>query len=189
MKSTKVKIKNILFLIIIGLLLIPQTRQPIQILLNKGLAFFGPSIIAKSEQVVLTDYKWGLKDDNGNVFHFEDARGKVVFLNFWATWCPPCIAEMPSMQTLYNDYKDQVEFIFVSNETSPLVNRFLKEKGYSFKVYIPVTDYPDAFEVSSIPRTFLIDKKGRIIIDKTGVANWNSETVRKTIDALLKEED
>ena len=70
MKSTKVKIKNILFLIIIGLLLIPQTRQPIQILLNKGLALFGPSIVDESKQVVLTDFDWDLKYSNGNVFLF-----------------------------------------------------------------------------------------------------------------------
>ena len=167
MSSTKVKIKNILFLIIIGLLLIPQTRQPIQVILNKGLSLFGPSIIDKTEQVVLTGYKWDLKDMDGSVFHFEETKGKVIFLNFWATWCPPCIAEMSSMQTLYDVYKNKIEFVFVSNEQRSVINKFLKEKGYTFKVYHSVTQYPDSFDVSSIPRTFLIDKKGSIIIDKT----------------------
>lgn len=189
MKRTKVKIKNILFLIIIGLLLIPQTRQPIQILLNKGLALFGPSIVDESKQVVLTDFDWDLKDTNGNVFHFEEMKGKVVFLNFWATWCPPCIAEMPSMQTLFNRYKGQVEFIFVSNESPSIINEFLKENEYRFKVFNPLTEYPDTFDVNSIPRTFLIDKRGGIVIDKTGAANWDSKTVQETIDRLIKQEN
>jgi len=172
-----------------GLLLIPQTRQPIQVLLNKGLALFSPSTIDESKQVILANYNWDLQDTNSNVVHFEDVRGKVVLVNFWATWCPPCIAEMPSMQTLYDVYKNKIEFVFVSNEERSVINKFLKEKGYTFKVYNAVTQYPNAFDVSSIPRTFLIDKKGRIIIDKTGAANWNSETVRYTIDALLEEDD
>lgn len=189
MRRTNAKIKNISFLIIIGLLLIPQTRQPIQVLLNKGLALFSPSTIDESKQVILANYNWDLQDTNSNVVHFEDVRGKVVLVNFWATWCPPCIAEMPSMQTLYNVYKNKIEFVFVSNEERSVINKFLKENGYTFKVYNAVTQYPNAFDVSSIPRTFLIDKKGRIIIDKTGAANWNSETVRYTIDALLEEDD
>lgn len=189
MKSFKPKFKNIAFLIVIGLLLIPQTRQPIQVLLNKGLALFSPSTIDESKQVVLSNYFWDLRDNNGKVFHFEDARGKIILVNFWATWCPPCIAEMPSLHDLYSTYKDKVEFVFVTNDERTVINKFLSKNDYTFKVYHPVNQYPDAFDVSSIPRTFLIDKKGRIIIDKTGAANWNSETVRKTIDALLKEDD
>jgi thiol-disulfide isomerase/thioredoxin len=189
MKTTKSKLKNMAFLLVIGLLLIPQTRQPIQILLNRGLALFGPSTIDVSEQVILSNYDWDLKDASGNIFHFKETKGKVVFVNFWATWCPPCIAEMPSINDLHDIYKDKVEFVFVSNEEQQIINQFLNKKEYSFKVYNPVTLYPEAFDVSSIPRTFLIDKKGRIIIDKTGAANWNSETVRLTIDSLLAEEN
>lgn len=189
MKKSKFNIKNIVFIVVIGLLLIPKTRQPIQVFLNKGLALFGPSIIDKKEQVVLTDYNWDLMNVDGNVFHFEKAKGKVVFLNFWATWCPPCIAEMPSMQKLFSSYKDQVEFIFISNEAPSVIDSFLKEKAYTFKVYNPVTKYPDAFDVSSIPRTFVLDKSGRIVIDKTGAANWDSKTVKETIDRLIKRDN
>jgi len=187
MKTTKSRLKNIAFLLVVGLLLIPQTRQPIQIILNRGLALFGPSTIEVSEQVMLSNYDWDLKDASGNIFHFKETKGKVILVNFWATWCPPCIAEMPSINDLHNIYKDKIEFVFVSNEEHQVINQFLNKKKYRFKVYNPVTMHPEAFDVSSIPRTFLIDKKGRIIIDKTGAANWNSETVRITIDSLLAE--
>lgn len=189
MKVSKPQIKNIFFIIIIGLFIIPQTRLPIQVLLNKGLALFSPSTIKATKQVVLTDYNWKLKGKTGEVFNFENVRGKVVLVNFWATWCPPCIAEMPSLHELYDDYKDKIEFVFVSNEEYPVISNFLKDKEYDFDVVVPITSYPDVFDVSSIPRTFLMDKTGHIIIDKTGAANWNSETVRQTIDKLLEAEN
>ncbi|MDO5977526.1 TlpA family protein disulfide reductase [Flavivirga spongiicola] len=186
MSRKKISLKNIIFLIIIAALIIPQTRLPIQIMLHKGLALFGPSVIKDTKQANLTNYNWKLKGEQG-AFNFEETKGKVVLVNFWATWCPPCIAEMPSMQALYNDYKDRIEFIFVSNEDDAVINQFLNKNNYTFKVYNPLTKYPESFDVTSIPRTFLIDKQGDIVIDKGGAANWNSDTVRKTIDDLLKE--
>jgi len=186
MKFLKSQLSNILFLLAIAILVIPQTRKPIQVFFNKGLALISPSIENKNKLEKLSSYNWKLKDEQGLIYDFENARGKVVFINYWATWCPPCIAEMPSMQELYNDYKYKVEFIFVTNDWYSEINKFLKDNNYTFKVYRPVSRHSNLFEVSTIPRTFLIDKKGNIIIDETGAANWNSEKVRKTIDELLK---
>jgi hypothetical protein len=89
------------------------------------------------------------------------------------------------MQLLYDDYKDKIEFVFVSNETFLVINEFINKNGYNFEVYNPITRYPELFNVTSIPRTFLINKDGSIVIDKTGAANWNSEKIRETIDTLL----
>ena len=186
MKFSRSNIKNIIFFTIIGLLLIPQTRQPIQVLLHKSLALFSPSTIDESKQEVIENYSWNLKNKEGTIYNFESTKGKVVLVNFWATWCPPCIAEMPSMQLLYDDYKDKIEFVFVSNEEFLVINEFVNKKEYTFDVYNPLTKYPGVFDVSSIPRTFLMDKNGRIVIDKTGAANWNSNAVRNQIDLLLQ---
>src|SRR5690606_41085549 len=68
----------------------------------------------------------------------------------------------------------------ILNDITP----FLEKKQYTFEVYRPASNYPAIFDVTSIPRTFLIDKEGNIIIDETGATNWNSETVRNTIDGL-----
>ena len=185
MKINTSKRNNIIFLIVIAVFLIPQTRKPIQVLLHKGLALISPSVINNEETSVYVDYNWKLKEENGTVLNFETIKGKVVLVNFWATWCPPCIAEMPSIQNLYNDYHDKIEFVFVSDDSFETVNSFLEKNDYSFKDYQQISN-SEFFNIRSIPRTFLIDKEGKVIIDKTGAANWNSETVRHTIDDLLK---
>lgn len=186
MKFSKPKLQNLAFLILMALFVIPQTRKPIQVFLHKGLALFSPSIESVSKQNQLTDYIWKLKSHRGNVLDFQNLKGKVILVNFWATWCPSCIAEMPSMQKLYEDYADRIQFVFISNEKNNIVTDFLTKNNYTFDVYKTLEHYPEAFFTKSIPHTFLIDTKGNIVIDKTGAANWNSETVRKTIDTLLK---
>jgi len=187
MKISKSQQKNLLFLVVIALLIIPQTRQPIQVLLNKGLALFNPTVIDDENQKELDTYVWQLEDLNGNVLDFSTIKNKVVLINFWATWCPPCIAEMPGLEKLHNDYNDKIVFLFVSNEKKEKVSKFITKNNYGFNVYKPLTQYPKVFNVSSIPRTFLVDKKGKIVIDKTGASNWNSEKVRTVIDKLLTE--
>src|SRR5690606_33055766 len=183
----KSKVKNIIFLILIAVLLIPQTRKPIQVLVQKGVMLIkNPSIESKEKTVRLTEYNWHLVDGQNVPYNLQQAKGKVILINFWATWCPPCIAEMPSLQKLYNDYSDKVVFLFVTNEELSEINPFLEKKQYTFEVYRPISNYPAVFDVTSIPRTFLIDKEGHIIIDESGAANWNSDTVRNTIDNLLK---
>jgi thiol-disulfide isomerase/thioredoxin len=187
MKKPKLNISNIIFLIVIVLLIVPQTRQPIQIFLHKGLALFGPSIVDESKRERLTDYNWQLINDSGEIFDFNHAKGKVIVINFWATWCPPCIAEMPSLESLYNSYHKDVVFLFVSNEKPEVISNFIAKNKYSFQFHSPKSENPKPFEISSIPRTFIIDKKGEIIVDKTGAANWDSNNIRKQLDVLLKE--
>ncbi len=185
MKINKPKRSNIIFLIVLALLLIPQTRKPIQVFIQKGLALISPSTINKNEQPSLTNYNWKLKDKKGTIYNFEETKEKVVLVNFWATWCPPCIAEMPSLQKLYDDYNKKIEFVFVSDESFETIYSFLEKNNYTFKVYNEVSK-SDFFIIKDIPRTFLIDKQGKVVIDKTGAANWNSESVRNTIDDLLR---
>jgi thiol-disulfide isomerase/thioredoxin len=185
MKISKSQRNNIIFLVFILIILIPQTRQPLQVLLHKGLALFSPSIEDKNERKSVTDYNWQLRDETGQIFDFNNAKGKVVVINFWATWCPPCIAEMPSLEKLYNRYNDDVVFLFVSDEKQDVISKFKQKHNYEFEVHSALTSFPKEFDVTSIPRTFVIDKNGTIVIDKTGAANWYSDKVIATMDELL----
>ena len=188
MKLKRSHIYNVIAVVFIALMIIPQTRKSIQIGLNKVLASFGPSIDKDDEgKITLSDYNWKLQDTEGNVFDFESAKGKVILVNLWATWCPPCIAEMPSMDDLYRDYKDKVVFLFVSGEERETVSSFLKKRELSIPSFTPLSKYPEDLYSKSLPTTYIIGKDGMIHVEKTGAANWNSDGVRELLDELLVE--
>lgn len=185
--SRKIKWSNIIFLIVIGLLIIPQTRLPIQVGLHKIIGAFGPTVNLEGENQVITDYNWQLVSDTSETFNFNEAKNKVVVVNFWATWCPPCIAEMPSLNKLHQDYNDKIVILFVSDEDNETLLKFKQKHDYNFPVYHALTDLPKVFNVTSIPRTFVIDKKGNIVVDKTGAANWYSESFQQDLNKLIEE--
>jgi thiol-disulfide isomerase/thioredoxin len=186
--KNKLTKRNIIVLIIIALMIIPQSRQAIQLILHKGLSYFNQSsVIDKEDRLAITYSNWELKSDANTTLDFKDTGGKVILVNFWATWCPPCIVEMPSLQALYNDYKDKVVFVFVTNEDFNTVEQFKIKKKFDFLVYNALNEIPEVLTTRSIPRTFIINKKGEIVVDESGAVDWNSETVRGQLDNLLKE--
>ncbi|TAJ13267.1 TlpA family protein disulfide reductase [Marinilabiliaceae bacterium JC017] len=113
------------------------------------------------------------------------ASGKTIFLNFWATWCPPCIAELPSINKLYELYGDDVAFFFITNEEPETVRSFLEKRGYDLPVYILKDRVPEIFYSRSIPASYLISQKGQIIMKKQGAANWDGSKVKRKLNELL----
>lgn len=146
---------------------------------------FSPSIIKSEKRDVLNDFNWSLKGVNTIDVDFNNLKNKVVFINFWATWCPPCLAEIPSIQKLYNDYKDEVVFIFVSNEKREVINAFYKKHNYDLPTYKLGNSLPKIFQVNSIPNSFVINKKGEVVINKSGAADWNSSKFRSLLNELI----
>ena len=94
---------------------------------------------------------------------------------------------MQSLQDLYNKYEDEVVFLFVTNDSAVKTNAFLQKHNYTLPSYTIKTALPNAFEHSTIPTTYIVNKKGNIVVEKKGAVNWNSEQVYETIDLLLKE--
>lgn len=186
MKIKREHRSNIAFVLVLVVLLFTPVGFHVRVFVSRVLSF-SPSILEEEHQPILSNYHWKLSNLNGQAFDFKDLEGKVVLVNFWATWCPPCIAEMPSLQELYTDYGDRIAFVFVAHDERKKVNNFLNKKGYNFPVYFEESHSPNVLTVESIPTTFIIDKKGRIVIEKTGAANWNSSTTRELLDKFLKE--
>ena len=187
-KKKKNKIYNIIGIIVIAVMLIPQTREPIQVFLHKGLSFFNKStVIEKAVRKDISNFNWKLRSSTNDILDFNSTKGKVVLINFWATWCPPCIAEMPSLQDLYNDYNERVVFLFVTNDDFETVNKFKIKKDFNFEFYQSISNVPEELKTQSIPRTFIISKSGEIVVDESGAVDWNTETVRSQLDELLSE--
>ncbi len=180
MKTTKKHITNIAFVIIIGLMIYPPTKVYFIRLIS-----FSPSEIKAENQQQIKNTNWQLKGLNTENINLKELENKVVFVSFWATWCAPCIAEMPSMQKLYDDYKDDVTFLFVTNEDWQTVSKFYTKKNFDFPTYNQITLSPNELESSSIPATFILDKNKKIIVEKRGAADWNSTSTRKILDNLL----
>ncbi len=187
-KKSKLSIAiDIIILVLIILIAIPQTRKDtMAFILKPTLIIHQPHI--NKEQATLNEnsYLWQLTDMQGNTINFADLKNKVILINMWATWCPPCIAEMSSLQDLYNEYKQDVAFLFITNDNKQEVKTFLENKNYNFPVYFPKTQYPNDLKCNSLPTTFLISKEGKIIIQKRGLAKWNSKRIKKIIDSLTK---
>lgn len=131
---------------------------------------------------------WKLKDLEGKLVSSEDFKGKVVVLDFWATWCPPCRAEIPGYVDLYKKYgKDRLAIIGVSlDEAGPkVVQQFVTKFGVNYPIVMGDDAVQSAFGgMEAIPTTFLIDQNGRIRDKKVGAEP--TESYEKKIAALLK---
>ncbi len=187
MKLNKSHRSNIIFVIIFAVIFFTPLRGYIQVFVSQiKMSILSPSVEDVDSRIKLTNYNWNLKGINTNDLKFVDAKEKVIIVNFWATWCPPCRAEMPSLQKLYDDYKDKIEFIFVTNENSDTVTRFLEKNNYTLPSFNQYTNTPKEFNVSSIPATYIINKKGEIVVHEVGAADWNSKAIRVILDELLE---
>lgn len=181
MKITKKALTNIAFVVIIGLLIYPDSRAYFIRLFS-----FAPSVEAVEDREGVDYSNWFLTGLNTSSVGVNELEGKVLFVSLWATWCGPCIAEMPTMKKLYADYKDKVTFLFITRENWQTVSKFYKRRNYDFPTYNSNNGMPNEIYSESIPATYIIGADQKIAINKIGTADWNSQRVRKTLDGLLK---
>lgn len=186
MKFIRKHWSNILFFGLLILMVIPQTRMPIQVFIQRAISF-SPSEEDKETRKTLNNYNWNLLSLDDLLVNFSSSKEKVVLVNFWATWCPPCVAEMPSLQKLYEVYGDKIDFYFITSEEPEKVKAFITKNKYSFPVYLQKFKAPDEIKAEVLPTTYVLSKSGEIVVDEEGVADWNSEKFKKLVEALLAE--
>ncbi len=144
------------------------------------------SLVRFDEKIKVENFT--LKDLNDKVVNLEDYRGKVIFLNFWTTWCPACLVEMPSMEKLYQEFKDK-DFVILAvdmQEDSEQVKKFKARFKLSFPILLDtdgiVATY---FGVNAIPVTYFIDRAGCLYAAAMGARDWGSEDAFQLIKHLL----
>jgi thiol-disulfide isomerase/thioredoxin len=126
---------------------------------------------------------------DGTAVPFESLQGKVIFLNIWATWCPPCIAEMPNIQRLYEKVgSDDIAFVMLSVDEGGMakVQKFIQKKGFTFPVYLADGPLPRAFQSPAIPTTFILSPEGRILARQEGMAEYDTQEVREFLQSMVK---
>ena len=127
-------------------------------------------------------------DLENNIFTLQNFKGKNLFINYWATWCNPCLAEMPYMAELYENYKDEEDiiFLYLSREKLEIIKNYIPkdESLQQLPIYKIITD-DEFFATSGIPTTFIVNSDGEVMVKDLGSAFWNDESVFKFIDNLI----
>lgn len=148
-----------------------------------------PVIAPVAAGAIAADFK--LKDLGGSTISLSSLRGKVVFLNVWATWCEPCRREMPSIESLYEEFKQDKNLVVlaVSQDStgSNVVDSYIRKNGFKFTVLLdPANAVGEAYNVSGIPETFIIARNGRIVAHHSGPYDWSKPEMRDALEELLK---
>lgn len=123
---------------------------------------------------------FSLINDKGETISTETLKGKTVFVNLWATWCPPCVAEMPGIESLYSQTQgEQNAFVLISlDDDFETAKAWVAKKGFKAPIYY-TKELPELFQVGSIPTTFIFDKNGKIIFKAVGGDNYNTPRFQK----------
>lgn len=169
------------FVVIIGILYFTGLHTEVaafaqRMVLSTG--FIKPDLEMDTAVQQTMDYSFDLSDLEGNITPMSEFKGKVLFINEWATWCGPCIAEMPGIQELYNTIgeDENIEFIMLSlDESRTKASKFIKRKDFTFPVYGATSRLPKVLQSSSIPTTFVVSKEGEIIYRNVGMAKYDTE--------------
>ncbi|WP_268124522.1 TlpA family protein disulfide reductase [Roseivirga pacifica] len=138
------------------------------------------------------DYDFLLVNEKGETVEARSLKGKTIFMNIWATWCPPCVAEMPSINKLYANFKDNenVVFLMISHDREfETAKKWVAQKEFDFPIFQLKTRLPDIYETGVVPSTFVISPAGEIVASKTGMANYNSRRFRKFMEKLSAGEE
>lgn len=136
------------------------------------------------------DYQFTIKDLEDKKYSFDQFKGKVIFLNLWATWCGPCRAEMADIQKLYSKISsERIVFVMLSIDKDldkgKVVN-YLKSRKFTFPAYMPSGFLPSQLRVPAIPTTFIISKEGKIVRKEVGAMNYDTPKFKKFLEELSR---
>ena len=155
-----------------------------QVVLNTGLMNAG---VLDESAIKKASYDLVLSDAKAKKLDMKTLKGKTIFINLWATWCAPCVAEMPSIQALYDKTKhlDDLVFLMISEDKNfEKAKSWADKKGFDFPIYQRLSNLPDMYETGVIPSTFVISPEGKIIVKKEGMANYDTRRFLKMLTKM-----
>lgn len=181
---------NILFVLLMAAALVTTVNPVAKSYVIRGLmtvGLFKPNAADYHDKSAGKMPDYGYKSSTGAVTALSQLKNKVVFINYWATWCPPCIAEMPAINSLYQKFKNNpgVVFIMVDVDNNlPKALSFMNHHGYNLPLYTTLSQFPDSLLDGTIPTTLILGTDGRLKYRHTGAAKYDD---RKFIDFLNKQ--
>lgn len=186
-------LNNVLNVIYIGVILLLLFNPAAKALLIRALmtvGLFQPDVTLVNKSAspkrlpVIT-----FVDREGDTLRLADLQGKVVFINFWATWCPPCLAEMPGIKQLYDHFKSNPKVVFITVDVDQQLARsgvFLRDHNWNLPLYMTTGSLPSMLSSSSIPFTAIFDRYGNLVYRHEGTADYSSDKMVMFIKKLSR---
>jgi thiol-disulfide isomerase/thioredoxin len=133
------------------------------------------------------DWNWSLRTLDGKEVRLSEFKGKVLFITFWATWCYPCVAEIPGIQRLRDSLRNEpVAFLLITNQPAGLVRWFVTEKHITLPIFVQQGQAPTIFKTMGVPATFILSRDGTIIFRYLGAAKWDADSCKDFMRLLIE---
>jgi thiol-disulfide isomerase/thioredoxin len=183
-------LNGLFFAVVLLLIFNPSAKvEVIQGMMKIGL--FQPNIAKpvnqKNLSTTLPDVVF--QNPDGYIIHLSEQKGKVVFINFWATWCPPCIAEMPSISGLYEKLKNNKNIVFMMVDADHNFQKsvpFMTKHRFNMPLYQLISNVPPGLVSNSIPTTTIIDKNGQVVFHEEGSADYSNPKILAYLNSISK---
>lgn len=124
---------------------------------------------------------------SGEKMRLTDFKGRPMVINFWASWCVPCLAEFPSILELRDEVGDEAAFLFITREPEEKFQAFLEGRENTADFYKQLSKMPKPLAHSAIPATFIVNASGDVVFSKSGAADWSDEATVEKVRSLLRE--
>ena len=178
---------SIIFYIIIALLIFHPGAKSwvLQQVVSTGLL---KANINKEKENLIAAGNFSFSDESGKISSIADLKGKVVFINFWASWCPPCRAEMPDLNNLYNKLKNDERYVFLfmnEDEDKSKAVEYLHKNNFTIPLHEKAGSVPPEIFSGTLPTTIVLNKQGEIVLKHTGMAAYDSRGFIKQLEDLL----
>lgn len=188
-QGKKISVSNIFSMLIMALALLVIFNPNAKGYLIRGLMSLGlfqpdPEGYAEKQEKFTDIPDIQFKDGTGIPVSLNSLKSKVVFINYWATWCPPCIAEMPKVNELYKKFRNdpKVTFLLVDVDNDlPKAKAFMLKNGYDLPLYTQISNVPETLLDGTIPTTLVFGKDGKLIYKHSGAADYSSEKFEEFI--------
>ncbi len=175
----KVVIEWVVLISVILIFAYTGWHKPLIVQLQRAMIYTGLFSPDTSKPVVTNHgvYDMVIRDEAGKIVPLSKFAGKLVFLNLWATWCPPCRAEMPGINKLYSKVDSaEVAFVILTTEQDfEKAKSYKADNNFNFPIYQLASPLPSIYQENSIPRSYLINQKGELVMKHTGLADYDSK--------------
>lgn len=185
-KSIINKVSNVVFFAALLLLLLSTDAKSWVLRQLVSVGFYNARIEPATEAASAKPFSF--TDDRGNNVSTADLQGKVIFINFWASWCPPCRAEMPALNNLYQQMKNEDKLVFLFlNEDEDLskAKKYLDKEGFTLPLFTTQGGIPPEIYSGTLPTTVIIDKEGRVVMKEEGMADYDNTAFVGQLRELL----